>query len=114
MERENLKSYLTGISHSVASEMAGSSHTLGLLTSKLRSSLEAGKEQPRVWIEYDCSVVKMLLYSSFGAPLVFLGSPYDGSEMVLGRAKRQSRARSGFEEGSKIRVLMYVYRWTMS
>ena len=72
MERENLKSYLTGISHSVASDMAGSSHTLGLLMSKLRSSLEAGKKQPRVWIEYVCSVAKMILYSSFGAPLVFL------------------------------------------
>ena len=45
-----------------------------------------------------------LLYSSFGAPLVFFGSPYNSSEMV----------RSGFEEGSKIRVLMNVYRWTMS
>ena len=68
MERENLKSYLTGISHSVASEMAGSSHTLGLLMSKLRSSLEAGRKQPRVWLEYVCSVAEVLLYPSFGAP----------------------------------------------
>ena len=94
--------YITDISHSVASEMVAFSHTLGLLMSKLRSCLEAGKKQPRVWIEYVCSVAKMLLYPSFGAPLVFLGSPYDSSEMVLGRAKRQSRARSGFEEGSKV------------
>ena len=74
--------YISGISHSVALILAAYSHTLGLLTSKLRSSLEAGKEQPRVWIEYVCSVAKMILYSSFGAPLVFLGSPYDGSEWV--------------------------------
>jgi len=82
MERENLKSYLTGISHSVASEMAGSSHTLGLLMSKLRSSLEAGKKQPRVWIEYVSSQVKMLLYSSFCAPLVFLRSTCSDSEII--------------------------------
>lgn len=41
MERENLKSLLTGISHSVASEMAVYSHRLALLMSKPRSSLEA-------------------------------------------------------------------------
>lgn len=84
--------YISGVNQDVVKEMAGSIHTLGLLMSKLRSSLEAGKKQPRVWIEYVCSVAKMLLYPSFGAPLVFLGSPYDGSEWV----------RSGFEESSKM------------
>lgn len=97
-------SYISGISHSVALILAAYSHTLGLLTSKLRSSLEAGKEQPRVWIEYDCSVAKMILYPSFDAPLELLLSLYGDSEMV----------RSGFEEGLKIHVLMNVYRWTMS
>ncbi len=67
--------YISGVNQDVVKEMAGSIHTLGLLTSKLRSSLEAGKKQPRVWIEYVCRQVKMLLYSSFGAPSVFLGSP---------------------------------------
>ena len=67
--------YILSVNQDVVKEMAGSSHTLGLLMSKLRSSLEAGKKQPRVWIEYVCSVAKMILYSSFGAPLVFLGSP---------------------------------------
>lgn len=72
MAQENLKSYLTGISHSVASMLAASSHTLGLLMSKPGSSLEAGKKQPRVWLEYACCVTEVLLYSSFGAPLVLL------------------------------------------
>ena len=80
--------YITDISHSVASEMVAFSHTLGLLMSKPRSSLEAGKKLPRVWLEYACSVSKVLLCPSFGAPLVFLWSPYGDSEM----------ARNGFED----------------
>lgn len=40
--------YISGISHSVALILAAYSHTIGLLMSKLRSSLEAGKKQPRV------------------------------------------------------------------
>jgi len=73
--------YISGVNQDVVKEMAGSIHTLGLLMSKLRSSLEAGKKQPRVWIEYVCCVAKMLLYPSFGAPSVFLYSLYGGSEM---------------------------------
>ncbi len=68
MAQEDLKSYLTG----VASVMADSSYTLTCCLSKHRSSLEAGKKQPRVWLQYACSVTEMLLYSSYGAPLVFL------------------------------------------
>ena len=68
--------YITDISHSVASEMVAFSHTLGLLMSKLRSSLEGSKRLPRVWLEYACSVSKVLLYPSFGTPLVFLRYPY--------------------------------------
>lgn len=79
----------SGISHNVASEIASSIHTPVCCLGKLRSSLEAGKKQLRVWLEYFCSVAKMLLYSSFGALLMFLCSPYDSSKMV----------RSGFEEG---------------
>ena len=75
----------TGPKQHADKEMAGSIHTLGLLMSKLRSSLEAGKEQSRVWIEYACSVTKMILYSSFGAPLVFLGSPCVCLERVRNR-----------------------------
>ena len=92
MAQEILKSYLTGISHSVASEMAGSSHTPASCLSMLRSCQEAGKEQFRVWLEYVCSMAEMLLYPSFGAPLVFPWFPYDSSKMV----------RSEFEEGSKV------------
>lgn len=40
--------YILSVNQDVVKEMAGSSHTLGLLMSKLRSSLEAGKKQPRV------------------------------------------------------------------
>ena len=64
--------YILSVNQDVVKEMTGSSHTLGLLTSKLRSSLEAGKKQPRVWLEYICSVLEVLLYPSFGAPLVLL------------------------------------------
>lgn len=74
MAHKDLKSYQTGISHSVDKEMAGFSHTLTCCLSKLRSSLEAGKRQLRVWLQYACSVVEALLYSSFGAPLVFFWS----------------------------------------
>ena len=76
MTKERLKSYLVGISHTVSKEMAGSSHTLSCCLSKLRSSLGAGKKQPRVWLEYVCSVDEVLLYSSFGAPLVLLWPLY--------------------------------------
>ena len=86
-----LKSYLADICHSVASEMAGSSHTLPCCLSMLRSCLEAGKKQLRVWLQYGNSVAEVSLYSSFGAPLAFLGTPYCDSEM----------ARNGFENGSK-------------
>lgn len=92
MERVNLISYLTGISHSVGKGMAGISHAPACCVSKHRSSLEAGKKQLRVWLVYACGVTEVLLYPSFRVPLVFLLPPYDSSEMV----------RSGFEEGSKV------------
>ena len=72
--------YITGISHIVALEMARSIHTPARCLSKPRSSLGAGKKQPRVWLDYVCCVAKMLLYPSFGAPLVLLWSPYGESE----------------------------------
>ncbi|MBR6591804.1 MAG: hypothetical protein IKK81_04170 [Prevotella sp.] len=78
MVHESLKSYLASISHNIASVMIGSSHTLPCCLSKPKSSLEAGKKQLRVWLQYVCSVAKMLLHPSFGAPLVFLWPPYDG------------------------------------
>ena len=64
-----------------AKEMAGTSHTLSCL-SKLRSSLEAGKKQPRVWLQYAWRGAEVLLYSFFGTPLVLLGSPRGDSEMA--------------------------------
>lgn len=72
-------------------KMAGSCHTPACCMSKLRSSIKAGKKQPRVWLEYICSVAKMLLSPSFSVSLVLLWSPYDSLKMV----------RSEFEDGSK-------------
>ena len=40
-------------------EMASSSHTLPCCVSKLRSSLEAGKKQLRVWLQYVSDVVRI-------------------------------------------------------
>lgn len=82
MERENLKSYLTGISHSVASVMAGSMHTIACCLSRPRSSLGAGKKQPRVRLEHGCSMAEVLLYLPFSVPLVFLMCSYRDSEGV--------------------------------
>lgn len=82
MAQENLKPYLASISHNIASVMIGSSHTLPCCLSKPKSSLEAGKKQLRVWLQYACCVVMVLLYPSFGAPIVFLWSPYGSSEVV--------------------------------
>lgn len=78
MERENM----TDINYSVASVIADSSHTLDGSLSKLRSCLEAGKKQFRVWQQYVCGVIKMLLYSFFRVPLVLLLSPCDDLENV--------------------------------
>lgn len=70
MAHKYLKSYLTGISHSVGKEMAGSSHTLTCCLSELRNSLGADKKRPRVLLEYTCSVTEVLFYSSFGVLMV--------------------------------------------
>lgn len=81
MERENLKSLLTGISHSVASVMVGFIHTLPCCLSKPRNSLEAGKKQPKRNLEY--SMEEVLLYPSFGALLMYLWTTSD--EYVMKR-----------------------------
>lgn len=44
--------------------------------------LEAGKKQAKRSLEYGYSMAEVPLYPSFGAPLVFLLPPYDGSEMA--------------------------------
>lgn len=44
MAQKDLKSYLTGISHSADSVMAGSSHTPGCYLNKPRSRQEASLE----------------------------------------------------------------------
>ena len=82
---------IAGISHSVGKEMAASSHTPCCYLNKPRSSLEAGKKQPRIWLQYVCGVAEVLLSSSFGVPVVLLLSLYGDSEM----------ARNGFKDGSK-------------
>ena len=91
MAQEYFKSHLTGISYNLRKEMASFSHTSPCSMSKYRSSLEAGKKRPRVWLQYACSMTEMLLYPSFSAPLLFLWSPYSDSEVAC----------TGFEEGSK-------------
>ena len=57
--------YILGISQGVVKEMAGYSHTPASCLSKLRSSLEAGKKQLRVWLQYVCGLTELLLYPSF-------------------------------------------------
>ena len=94
MERENLKSYLTGISHSVCKEKAGYSHTPGCYLSKLRSSLEAGKKQLRVWLQYVNSMTEVFLYPSFGV----FWPPFVGREMV----------RNSIEDGLIMPVLLNI------
>jgi hypothetical protein len=93
-DRGNMKAvpYILGISQGVVKEMVGYSHTLTRCLSKLRSSLEAGKKQLRVWLQYVCGVTEMLLYPSFRVPLVLLWSHYGDSKM----------ARYRFEDGSKV------------
>lgn len=97
MTKERLKSYLVGISHTVSKEMAGSSHTPACCLSNLRSSIKAGKKQPRVWLQYVCSVSEVLLYSSFDAPLVLLWCSYGGLRLKMaGRELKQtSNAHTG-------------------
>ena len=88
MAQENLELYFVGIRHSVGKEMAGSRHTLTSCLSKFRSSLEAGKKQLRIWLQYVCDVAKVLLYSSLSGPLVFLWSPNDDSNLLNKRVQR--------------------------
>ena len=63
---------ITGLWQDAGRVLAASSHTLPCCLSKPRSSLKAGKMQPKSSLEYACSVAEVLLYSSFGAPLVSL------------------------------------------
>lgn len=83
--------YILGISQGVVKEMSGSSHTPACCLSKLRSSLEAGKKQPRVWLQYVSGVKEMLLCSSFRVPLFLLWSLYGGLEMACNGFKVGSR-----------------------
>ncbi len=73
--------YILGISQGVVKEI-GSRHTLACCLCKLRSCLEAGKKQPRVWLEYVCDVEAVHLYPSFAARLVHLWSPFDVMEDI--------------------------------
>ena len=72
--------------------ISGSSHTPACCLSKLRSSLEAGKKQLKVWLQYGGGVTEIFLdepsgrverlYTSFRVHLVLLWYPYGDSEMV--------------------------------
>ena len=64
--------HLAYLRQGVGREMAGYSHTPFSCLSKLRSSIEAGRKQLRVWLQYVNRVAEVLLYSSFDAPLVLL------------------------------------------
>lgn len=77
-------------------KLASYSHTLPCCLSMPRSRVGASKKQARRSQEYGYRMEKVLLYPSFGDPLVFLWSPYGDSEM----------ARNGFEDGSKMHVMM--------
>ena len=117
--------YILGINQGVVKEMASYSHTPACYLSKLRSSIEAGKKQLRVWLQYVCGVTEMLLYSSFGVgfnptfltlgrakafvlhslnrkvPLVFLWSPYGDSEMARNGFLDEPSGKAEREDGSK-------------
>ena len=89
--RMSAVSYIIGISYSVTSEMAGSSHTPTCCLIKLRSNLEAGMKQLRVWLECAYSMAEVLHYPSLSVPLMLLLSPFGDSKMI----------RSEYENGSK-------------
>ena len=93
--------HVYGIMKRATSKMNHSTHTLSILMKQLRSSLEAGKKQPRVWLDYVCCVAKMLLSPSFGAPLMFLCSPYDSSKMVRSEFLDEPSGKAEREDGSK-------------
>lgn len=85
-------------------EMAGFSHTPACCMSKLRSSLEAGKKQPIVWLQYVCSVAGVLLNPSFDSPLVLLWSLYGESVMIWRKFEEDFKR---FTSRSKINLLFY-------
>ena len=83
-------------------ELVGYNYTLPSSLSMPRSRVEAGKKQPRGSLEYGYSMSKVLLYPSFGAPLVYLLPPYHGSEMVRSGFLDESSCKAEREEGSKV------------
>ena len=115
--------HLAYLRQGVGKEMEGYSYTPACCMSKPRSSLEAGKKQPIVWLQHVCGVTELFLYPSFRVgfnptfltlgrtnafvlyslnrkvPLVLLLSPYGDSEI----------ARNGFEDGSKWCTTINVY-----
>lgn len=62
MTQKDLKSYLTGISHSADKEMAVSIYTLPCCLNKARSSLEAGTKHSIAWLQFVSDVIEMLLW----------------------------------------------------
>ena len=83
MERENLISYLTGISHSVGKGMAGFSHAPACCVSKHRSGLRAGKKQAKRSLDYGYSMAEVPLYPFISDPLVFLWYHFGVTEDTL-------------------------------
>lgn len=94
--------FFSGISHSVDSQMAYSRHTLTCCLSKLRSSLEAGKRQLRVWLQYVCRMMELFLYTSFSVPLVLLWSPC--------RSAKDSRLYSSLDDNAYTYLCFGVIR----
>lgn len=81
-------SYISSLRQRDCKELAGYKHTLPSCLSMPKKRVEAAWKQVKRSLEYGYSMAKVLLYPSFGAPLVFLWSPYGDSEI----------ARNGFED----------------
>ena len=89
---------ITAHRQGVGKVLVGYSYTLPSSLSMPRSRVEAGKKQPRGSLEYDYNMSKVLLYPSFGAPLVLLLPPYNGSDEFLDEPSSKAEC----EEGSKV------------
>lgn len=69
---ESCMSYISGLRQGDGKDFARPKHTLSSSLSMPRVCLEAGKKQAKRSLEYGYSMEEMILYHSFGVPLVFL------------------------------------------
>ena len=77
---QSMAKVFLGLFFGAIKEMSGDRHTLACCLSKHRSSLEAGKKQLGVWLQYVYCLIEVLLYPSFGAPLVLFLPPHGDLE----------------------------------